>query len=85
MKGSLVCQETKVKGWFEMFNSKLRPLIEEKDRLCHAIKGEVNEELRTRVFGYCVCYWEGEDFRGCVVARARTTVSSHFAVCFCSR
>ena len=35
--------ETKVKGWFEMFSSELGPLIEEKDRLYHAIKGEVDE------------------------------------------
>ena len=35
--------ESKVKGWFEMHSSELRPLIEEKDALCHAIKGETEE------------------------------------------
>ena len=35
--------ESKVKGWFEMYGSELRPLIEEKDIICHAIKGETDE------------------------------------------
>ncbi|EJK58846.1 hypothetical protein THAOC_20995 [Thalassiosira oceanica] len=32
-----------MQGWFELYSSELRPLIEEKDRLCHAIKRERDE------------------------------------------
>ncbi|EJK77891.1 hypothetical protein THAOC_00245, partial [Thalassiosira oceanica] len=51
----------------------------------------IDEELRTLAFGYCVQYWEGEDFRGCEVNKdagklitklARLTAKTDFANVF---